>query len=249
MKAKESTAHPLHDFYADIHGTYDRINRIFTFGCDQRWRRKAAGACLEDDPGEVLDICSGTGDFVLEMLVQSPGDRQFTAYDFSEAMLSEARKKWSKLESGRLRGRKGPSFVEGAVGAMPFEDEHFDAAGITFGLRNLIYENPDSEKHLAEILRVLRSGGRLVILESSKPSSVLWRFFNGFYLRFVLPCIGGLISGNFKAYRYLARSSENYYSLGEMAAIMEAAGFYVVEQHSFFLGSVMLLVVKKKPVI
>ena len=93
--------------------------------------------------------------------------------------------------------------------------------------------------------RVLKPGGRLVILESSKPENRFWRVFNNIYLRFILPYLGGLFSGNFKAYRYLARSSRNYYSLNEMGLILEGAGFKVLSGRPLFLGSVMLLVASK----
>ena len=85
-----------------------------------------------------------------------------------------------------------------------------------------------------------------MILESSRPEKFLWRLFNNIYLRFVLPYLGGIVSGNLKAYRYLAKSSRNYYSISEMGAILEEAGFSVIGGESFFLGSVMMLVAGKK---
>jgi demethylmenaquinone methyltransferase/2-methoxy-6-polyprenyl-1,4-benzoquinol methylase len=94
--------------------------------------------------------------------------------------------------------------------------------------------------------RVMKNGGELVVLESSKPASPLWRIFNGFYLRFILPYLGGWISGNLKAYRYLASSSKNYYTIEEMAKILEVAGFDLILSKSLFLGSVMLLVLQKR---
>jgi demethylmenaquinone methyltransferase/2-methoxy-6-polyprenyl-1,4-benzoquinol methylase len=93
---------------------------------------------------------------------------------------------------------------------------------------------------------VLRTGGQLVVLESSRPENPLWRWFNALYLRFILPYLGGWISGNLKAYQYLASSSKNYYSLREMAEILEKAGFELSHSRSLFLGSVMLLVLEKK---
>jgi ubiquinone/menaquinone biosynthesis methyltransferase len=163
----------------------------------------------------------------------------FTGYDLSPEMLEEARKKAADA------GRK-IEFIEGNVAKMPFADNRFDTAGITFGIRNLIYENSNADRHLAEIHRVLRMNGRLVVLESSRPDSRIWRFFNGIYLQFILPWLGGLISGNLKAYRYLAKSSKNYYSRKEMARILEQAGFRVIRSRPLFLGSVMLLVAEKQ---
>jgi demethylmenaquinone methyltransferase/2-methoxy-6-polyprenyl-1,4-benzoquinol methylase len=93
---------------------------------------------------------------------------------------------------------------------------------------------------------VLRPGGRLVILESSRPENLIWRWFHTLYLRWILPYLGGSISGNLSAYCYLSRSSRNYYSLKQMGEILERAGFEVLRKEPLFLGSVMLLTVRKK---
>ena len=233
---------PLHDFYADIYPTYDRVNRIFTFGRDRSWRSKAVKVCLLKDPESVLDVCTGTGDFILEVAGASKPGVALTGYDFSTDMLNEARRKQEELEG---RGLPLIRFEEGDVGQMPFEADSFDAMGITFGIRNLVYENSHAEKHLGELYRVLKPGGRFVVLESSKPSNIAWRVFNNIYLRLILPCLGGIISGNLKAYRYLAKSSRNYYTISEMGNILEGAGFKVVSSESLFLGSVMLVVAQK----
>lgn len=307
---KENKDYPLKEFYQKIYGRYDLVNRIFTFGQDRNWRKKAVEECLGNAPRQVLDICTGTGDLVLEMAeitglpgtpalenseneaareqepvasdllektIQGKGPRakgssgdatngkgpiakeppeeatlvkaptsetiptpvQFTGYDFSAEMLEKAKEKAAAAGASI-------DFIEGNVAEMPFDDNRFDTAGITFGIRNLVYENSNAEKHLAEIHRVLRMNGRLVVLESSKPDSRVWRFFNGIYLQLILPWLGGLISGNLKAYRYLAKSSQNYYSRKEMAAILEQAGFRVIRSRPLFLGSVMLLVAEKQ---
>lgn len=237
---------PLKEFYGTIHTTYDRVNRIFTFGRDVAWRRKAAKACLLGDPGSVLDVCTGTGDFILEVALQAKeGGKSvdLTGYDFSREMLNEARHKSAMLSASK--GVVSIEFLEGDVGQMPFDDNRFHAMGITFGIRNLVYENSGAERHLQELFRVLKPGGNLVILESSKPESHFWRLFNNIYLRFILPYLGGLLSGNLKAYSYLAKSSRNYYSISEMGAILENAGFQIHSRSSLFLGSVMLLVAGK----
>jgi demethylmenaquinone methyltransferase/2-methoxy-6-polyprenyl-1,4-benzoquinol methylase len=238
---------PLHTFYGDIYSTYDRVNRIFTFGRDRAWRRRAARELLMSSPGKVLDLCTGTGDFVLELSRQSArssGEVDLTGFDFSSEMLKEAERK--NREFQKSGSKQDIRFIEGNAGDMPFENGYFDSMGITFGIRNLVYENSNASKHLSEMKRVLRDGGQLVVLESSKPQSPLWRVFNDFYLRFILPYLGGVISGNLKAYQYLARSSKNYYTMGEMGMILEAAGFHLIRSRSLFLGSVMLLVLEKR---
>jgi demethylmenaquinone methyltransferase/2-methoxy-6-polyprenyl-1,4-benzoquinol methylase len=237
---------PLRDYYSDIHSTYDRVNRIFTFGCDRTWRRKAVAACLQSAPGSVLDLCTGTGDFILEVARQvgrNGRTAMLTGFDFSAAMLTEARRKLQKL---RERERiPEVAFMEGDAGKMPFAECLFDAVGITFGIRNLLYENSSAERHLEELYRVLKPGGRLVILESSRPGNRWWRLFNNIYLQLIIPCLGGMISGSVKAYRYLAKSSRDYYTMTEMGSILEGAGFELLSSESLFLGSVMLVVAEK----
>ncbi len=237
---------PLKDYYSDIHSTYDRVNRLFTFGRDVAWRKKAVFACLEAGPVSILDVCTGTGDFILEVarqLGRNGESAQLSGYDFNRAMLQEAQR---KLEVMQQREQiPGVMFREGDVGNMPFGDGSFDAMGITFGLRNLLYENSHADRHLQELYRVLKPGGRFIILESSKPANVVWRLFNNIYLRFFLPLLGGAISGNLKAYLYLARSSRNYYTIREMGGILQGAGFRISHSSSLFLGSVMLVVAEK----
>jgi demethylmenaquinone methyltransferase/2-methoxy-6-polyprenyl-1,4-benzoquinol methylase len=238
---------PLHSFYGDIHASYDRVNRIFTFGRDRSWRRQAAKELLKSGPGRVLDLCTGTGDFVLELARQADHSEKgikLTGFDFSGDMLKEARRKQAELQQGKPL--PPISFIEGDAGEMPFEDGQFDSMGITFGIRNLVYESSNASGHLSEMNRVLRTGGELVVLESSKPASPLWRIFNGFYLRFILPYLGGLVSGNLKAYQYLATSSKNYYTREEMGKILDLAGFKMNRNKSLFLGSVMLLILVKR---
>lgn len=281
----ESKNHPLKDFYKDIYGRYDLVNRVFTFGRDKHWRTKAVKECILNNPKSIVDICTGTGDLALEIAGKAADGTRITGYDFSAEMLQVAREKAENSFNTAVSpgGKQGSSvrglkiavsqgenkksadvikkdkhdwsnkassleFIEGDVAAMPFESASFDSAGISFGIRNLVYENSNADKHLAEIQRVLRDYGRFVVLESSRPNSTIWRVFNGIYLRFILPYLGGIISGNFKAYRYLAQSSKNYYSKEEMGKILEEAGFRIIRSSSLFLGSVMLVVAEKQPI-
>jgi demethylmenaquinone methyltransferase/2-methoxy-6-polyprenyl-1,4-benzoquinol methylase len=239
--------YPLQAFYRDIHSTYDRVNRVFTFGRDRAWRKKAASELLQSRPARVLDLCTGTGDFILELAIQLahlPLNAELTGFDFSSEMLKVAELKFRELQ--KRESIPDIIFTEGDAGDMPFQDDQFDSVGITFGIRNLVYENTKASRHLSEMNRVLRPGGQLVVLESSRPGSPLWKVFNDFYLRFILPYLGGLISGNLKAYQYLARSSKNYYTIREMGMILEAAGFKMIRSRSLFLGSVMMLVLEKR---
>lgn len=237
--AEEKQNFPLNDYYKDIYEKYDLVNRVFTFGRDANWRKEAVVHCLENSPSRVLDVCTGTGDLILEISRASKEKISLYGYDFTSEMLHIAQEKADKAGAEI-------QFVEGNVASMPFSSKTFDSAGISFGLRNLVYENSNADQHLAEINRVLKDGGRFVVLESSKPGNSIWRFINGIYLRFILPYLGGIISGNIKAYRYLAKSSKNYYTREEMGRILEKSKFKVVSSRSLFLGSVMLMVAEKK---
>lgn len=236
--------YPLKAFYGEIHSRYDLVNRVFTFGRDRAWRRKAAAECLRGRPVRILDLCTGTGDFLIELARQADGPLELTGFDFSASMLDLARRKSGGLEQGS--GIRSLSFVEGDAAGMPFPDASFDAVGITFGIRNLLYENSRAGQHMAEIRRVLKPGGRLVILESGRPGNFFWRQANTLYLKLILPFLGGLLSGNLAAYRYLSESSKNYYTMDEMGGILEKAGFRVLRSKPLFLGSVMLVVSEKR---
>jgi len=236
---EQNRDYPLRDYYSDIYDRYDLVNRVFTFGLDRRWRKNAVKECLDNNPHEVIDVCTGTGELIFEIARQSGNLLNMTGYDFSPEMLGKAE------EKSRITGLP-VTFIEGDVADMPFKSGFFDTAGIAFGIRNLIYKNTAAQRHLAEIHRVLKAGGRFVVLESSKPGNRIWRFFNTMYLNFILPYLGGMVSGNFKAYRYLAKSSKNYYTRQEMKKILEANGFRVKTSRSLFLGSVMLMVAEKQ---
>lgn len=243
--------HPLQSFYQDIHSSYDRVNRVFTFGRDRIWRKKAARTLIKNTPAAVLDLCTGTGDLILEIASMEAGRQiplKLTGYDFTAAMLQEAEKKYLSLASGYSGKKSFPKvrFIEGDAANMPFKDGEFEALGITFGLRNLIWENEAADRHLSEINRVLSENGSLVVLESSSPASAFWRFFNNLYLSYVLPLIGAVMAGNRRAYSYLGTSSRNYYTRSQMSDILANAGFRVEQSRSFMLGSVMLVAAVKE---
>ena len=128
---------------------------------------------------------------------------------------------------------------------LAFEDDFFDSVGITFGFRNLIYENENRTKHLQEILRVLKKGGLLVIAESSKPESAFIRFFYNIYLNFIVSKVGGLLSGNFEAYNYLVSSSANYLTPEEVSELLYQSGFTKVDYKLYMAGATAIFTVKK----
>lgn len=220
---------------------YDLCNRVLTLGFDEGWRTLAARACLADGARRVLDLCCGTGDLALHLARQAGPEAQLTGLDFSPGMLELARAKAQRSSTGQR-----VNFIEGDATAMPFPDEHFDSVGIAFAFRNLTWRNPLKDSALAEVFRVLRPGGRFVIVETSQPANALMRWGCHTYLSAVAAPVGGLISGKPPAYKYLAESARSYFTAGEICALLEGAGF-AEPRAMLLLGGVAALHVARKP--
>lgn len=233
-------AFELKAFYSKIYRTYDLVNRLFTFGMDGKWRKATAKRCLEKKPLHVLDLCCGTGDLTVSLSKYSH-DKQLkvVGYDFSQDMLKVA-----EVKAGK-KGLKNTNFIEGDAASLPFDDSSFDSLTIGFGFRNLTYENPAQQQHIAEMNRVLRKGGELLILESGVPENPIVKFFYKLYIYVFLVALGTIISGNAKAYWYLARSSSRFYTIDEVSKILKESGFSKVESRKFFLGAANLFVATK----
>ena len=216
--------------FSDVPPRYDLINRLFTCGMDVKWRRKAARECFAAKPGRILDLCCGTGDLAIDIARLADYNPEITGIDFSEPMLEIAR---AKAESA---GQK-IKFINGDASNLPFPDKCFDAIGISFATRNLTFKNPNAAKHLSEIVRTLKPGGRFICVESSQPANPVIRSIDHFYLRaFVYP-LGWLLSGNRSAYNYLTYSAKNYYSAEQLRDILLKAGFSKVSFERLFWGA------------
>jgi len=237
---KLSEGYPLNQLYSKIYKRYDLINRIFTFGNDQKWRKKASEICLENNPQSVLDLCCGTGDLTFSLYKESLGKTEIIGCDFNLNMLSIAERKAKKNKF------KDIQFIQGNAADLPFSDSHFDCITIGFGIRNLTFENPLSISHLKEMHRVLKNNGRLIILESSVPENKFIRFFHYIYLQFILIPVGGLISGNWEAYRYLAHSSSNFFNFNLFKEMIENERFTFLSHRKFIFGAANILVFTKK---
>ncbi len=240
MTVSKKTQNRLLDYYSNIHNRYDIVNRLFTFGRDIAWRADAAVACMEDDPEEVLDVCCGTGDLLIGASMRTKKQSNITGYDFSRAMLSLAKTKLGNRGLDRIR------LVQGDAGEMPFSDCSFDCLTIGFGIRNLVFENPLAKKRLGEMCRVVRDGGKMVVLESGIPSSRIIKIFHALFLYLFLVPLGGIISGDWKAYAYLARSSSRFRTRSEIEKTLQEKGFAIVTVKEYFFGAVHLIVAIKK---
>ena len=220
---------------------YDLCNRVLTLGLDEGWRKLAAQACLTDGAMRVLDLCCGTGDLALRLARLANSDTELTGLDFSPGMLEIAQAKARRAgQEARIK------FIEGDATAMPFPDAFFDSIGIAYGFRNLTWRNPITGAALAEILRVLRPSGKFVVIETSQPVNPLVRWGCHTYLSVIAAPLGGLLSGNAQAYKYLASSARDYYSAPEVCNLLEGAGFIKTEAR-LLLGGVAALVVARRP--
>ncbi|MEN8224164.1 MAG: ubiquinone/menaquinone biosynthesis methyltransferase [Bacteroidota bacterium] len=219
MDKEAAARRPLFRMFNDVPGKYDIMNRILTLGQDERWRKKAVSICLNEDPDEVLDICTGTADLALRIAKTSLKEIRITASDFSQPMLDVAAEK-----AASLNGRK-VNFVLADTADLPFDDDTFNVTTIGFAFRNLTYKNKFATQYLSEILRTLKPGGIFVIAESSQPQNKLLRFGFRIYLKVWVEWLGGLLSGHRQAYRYLAVSARNYYTPDEVRHLLEENGF------------------------
>jgi demethylmenaquinone methyltransferase / 2-methoxy-6-polyprenyl-1,4-benzoquinol methylase len=192
---------------------YDLLNRVLSMGVDRGWRMAATRAVLAGQPRQVLDVATGTGDFALEIKKQAP-NTSVTGSDFVPKMLELAREK-------ALRQNLAVVFEEGNALALPYGDNSFDAISCSFGFRNFA----DFRQGLQEFRRVLRPGGRVVILEFPPPPENLLGQGYKLYFERVLPWIGGLISGRPEAYRYLPASVIAFPKPEILKNLMEEVGF------------------------
>jgi len=214
--------------FSAIAPRYDFLNRLLSAGCDRLWRREAVRATGLPPEGRLLDVCTGTADMALEAARQFPGAR-VAGVDFSAAMLDLGRGKAARAGcGGRIR------LSVASAERLPFPEGAFDAATMAFGLRNI----PDRGRALRELHRVLRPGGRAVILEFSTPPNPLFRPLYLWYFHRLLPRIGRWVSGHRSAYGYLPASVAEFPLPEGVAAWLGEAGFREVSYRRLTWGIV-----------
>lgn len=207
---------------------YDRLNHLLSLGIDRTWRRRALKRIVV--PGldqSILDVACGTGDFSISIAKKASAGTVVTGVDISEGMLAvmEGKVRKAGLE-GRIRAELGD------CERLRFADASFDRVTIAFGIRNFAHR----EAALSEILRVLKPGGRLVILELSVPSNRFLRWCYGIYFTKILPVIGGRISGDKAAYTYLPASVLKFPGKKEWMETMSSCGYSNVTHKAFTFG-------------
>jgi demethylmenaquinone methyltransferase/2-methoxy-6-polyprenyl-1,4-benzoquinol methylase len=218
-----------------ISGGYDRLNRLITFGIDRRWRKKLMRLVQEIQPGRILDIATGTGDLLL-LAARMTSSGEITGADISEGMLEIAKK---KINASPWKKRIKLQVADAE--SLPYSDGYFDAITVAFGVRNF----EDLDKGLTELLRVLRPGGRLVVLETSVPGNPIIRRLYHLHSEVLLPLMGKLFSRDAKAYKYLSESAKKFPYGEDFNNKLRENGFIQVKHHPLTMGAASIYVAEK----
>jgi demethylmenaquinone methyltransferase / 2-methoxy-6-polyprenyl-1,4-benzoquinol methylase len=214
---ESSKRQQIEEMFDSISHRYDFLNHFLSFGIDKSWRNKAIAELKSIQPKKILDVASGTGDLAITALSLNPDE--VIGVDISEKMLEIGRQKLADRKIDHIKLIKGDS------AELTFNDESFDAVTVGFGVRN--FEN--LEQGLNEMFRVLKSGGKLVILEFSKPTSFPIKQLFNFYSKYLLPLWGKLFSGSSEAYTYLPESVKHFPEGNDLAIILKECGYKEVK--------------------
>ena len=227
-KIEPPSRNEIWKMFDQISPTYDCVNRVMTFGLDVIWRRKMCRLLPKKQELKILDCATGTGDQVIAMMEKHPHVASIVGIDLAEAMIAIGKEKIAKKAYADQVELQVASALE-----IPYPDHSFDAVTISFGIRNVT----DVTRALKEFHRVLVPGGRVLILEGTIPQKKLFRSLHLFYLRYVLPYIGGIISRKPSAYRYLNESIETFPQGDKFCCLMHAVGFTKCIAHPLFGGA------------
>ena len=217
----------IQEMFDGIAPSYDRLNHMMSLNVDKLWRRHALKEIVDGTPQLILDVACGTGDSTISIARAAAAGSHVTGVDISEGMMALVMDKAAREgvhDRIRLQVADGEN--------LPFPEASFHRVTCAFGIRNFEHK----EKGLEEFLRVLKPGGKAVILELSVPQNRLVRWFYDLYFMHILPWIGGLVSGDKSAYRYLPASVHAFPAPAAFCAMMQAAGFRSVRHKAFTLG-------------
>jgi demethylmenaquinone methyltransferase/2-methoxy-6-polyprenyl-1,4-benzoquinol methylase len=215
----------VQDMFGRIAARYNLMNRLMTFGQDMRWRRLVVRQAQLKPGDKLLDLATGTGDIAFEALKAVPGI-QVAGADFSLPMMLVG-------QHQPLGSRVG--WLGGDALNLPFPDETFNAVTSGYLVRNVI----DIPRTFSEQLRVIKPGGRIVVLDSSPPKDNLLKPFIEIHLRYIIPTLGRVVAGKkgADAYQYLPSSTQAFKTPDELAELMRKAGFHNVQYHTFMFGT------------
>ena len=227
----DKTPSDIAGMFDGIAGRYDLLNHLFSAGLDQGWRIRAVEVLALDGKETVLDLCTGTADLALALCAPKSGARRVVGIDFSAQMLRHGQ---DKLAHRQLDGRI--HLLRGDAVHIPLADQSVDAVTVGFGIRNVV----EPRWTLAEILRVLRPGGRVAILEFGEPTAAPVRTAYLWYFRRLLPLVGRLVSHHPTAYSYLPASVGRFYDSPAFCRLLKSSGFSGVHVTSLTCGIVRL---------
>lgn len=208
----------VEEMFDNIAPSYDFLNHLLSVNIDKLWRRKATKLLRPLNPQSILDVATGTGDFAIELMKLKP--KEIVGVDISEGMLEVGRKKMKERNLSAII-----SLQKADSEQLPFTDNRFDAVTVAFGVRN--FEN--LRAGLQEMHRVIKPGGKAVILEFSKPTAFPVKQLFGFYFKYILPVIGRLFSSDKRAYTYLPESVQAFPEGAAFVKLMEECGYKAVE--------------------
>lgn len=223
----EKSEPTISKMFNQISPTYDRVNRILSFGIDQVWRKRLVAKLPKLSTLKLLDVATGTCDQLMLIMEEAPCPIHAIGIDIAEEMI--------KLGSNKIKEKPYADKVHlqiASAAKLPFPDGSFDCITLSFGIRNM----EEIALCLSEMHRVLKKGGRLLILEFSLPSNKIIRALSLFYLRYLLPKVGGWISKNKAAYSYLDQTIENFPYGKPFCNLLEQAGFIDVAAHPLTFG-------------
>lgn len=223
--SSDSKAQQVEQMFDNISGRYDFLNRFLSLGIDVYWRKRAIALLRKENPKHILDVATGTADLALEAWHIKPD--KITGVDISEGMLSHGRR---KIEARGLS--EHITLLKADAAKLPFADHHFDAAMVAFGVRN--FEN--LKNGLTEMRRTLRPGGRIVVLEFSKPRIFPFKQLFQFYFRYILPAIGKSVSKDARAYTYLPDSVAAFPEGPDFLNILTQCGYQQPQEKRLTFG-------------
>ena len=224
------------EMFDQISSNYDRVNRILSFGMDTFWRKKMASFLPKDRPLQLLDLATGTADQIIFFFEKRKNIEKAIGIDLAKEMLLIGRKKLAEKPYGkRIQLEVGDALQ------LPFASNSFDIISLSFGIRNF----SDPLKGLKEMHRALKKEGRALILEFSMPKFFLLKKSFQFYLKYILPFLGGRLSSKKSAYEYLAKTIASFPHGKAFCSLMQKAGFKEITCHPLALGGVSIYLGEK----
>jgi len=224
--SEQSKEERVHHVFEKIYDNYDSMNSIISFKRHVSWRKDVMKRMNVQQDSNVLDVCTGTGDWALSLANEVGTNGKVTGLDFSKNMLKVAQEKKEQSQLAQLE------FIHGNAMDLPFPDNTFDYVTIGFGLRNV----PNYETVLKEMFRVVKPGGKVVCLETSQPTLIGYRQLYYFYFRFIMPLFGKLFAKSYDEYAWLHESAKNFPNKQELKKMFLSTGFSNVEMKSYTGG-------------